>query len=258
MPLRCPPRHRSTSAGCETCPPEHRYVKKTNECAPCAPGTKLLGNSCLPTCDGLTPPGTASKCVSAATTAIGPRTFGRETEVSRFLPHGAFNFTSPNAVGEKRRGTPCVEISVEAIRKKDTKTQKRGERYVKKVPLPYACPIGTKFVENTGHCSDGSEPTINESCGPRSAPCATARQTCPVQFVFKGGEAHLRFCGKKRGQPAPLVKVGDDPVRAQQLARNACAAWESSTKRNAKGQVTRPGRYTPEVYAAPLGGVRRR
>ncbi|MGL4258001.1 MAG: hypothetical protein ACRCSL_16830 [Microbacterium sp.] len=210
-------------------------------------------------CAGVTPGEGQSKC-SGTTTVITPKSFGRETRVSRFLPHGAFTFSSPNTVTAPPRGTPCVKISVEAIRKRDTKKQKRGETYFKKVDLPYACPTGTKFLEAKGRCSDGSEPTLNRSCGSRGKPCSSVRQTCPVQFVFKNGDPYLRFCGE-RGKPAPLVKV-ENPTQAQALAQEACAEWEATTVRYGtepgSGRVGLPGRYTADVYKAPLGGLRRR
>lgn len=215
-------------------------------------------------CAGITPGADQTKC-SSTTTPITSKSFGRETRVSRFLPHGAFTFSSPNTVTAPSRGTPCVQISVEAVRKRDTKKQQRGEKYFKKVKLPYACPTGTKFLEASGRCSDGSEPAPNRSCGSRGTPCSTVRQTCPVQFVFKNGEPHLRFCGA-RGKPAPLVKV-ENPTQAQALARKACAEWEATTVRYLDGKVGLPGQYTnrykpdPETRAiteAPLGRLRRR
>jgi len=222
-------------------------------------------------CAGITPGADQTKC-SSTQTVITEKSFGRDTRVSRFLPHGAFTFTSPNAVPSPARGTACVKVSVEAVRKRDTKKQKRGEKYLKKVDLPYACPTGTKFIEAKGRCSDGSEPTPNRSCGSRGKPCGSVRQTCPVQFVFKGGETYLRFCGE-RGKPAPLVKV-ENPTEAQALAQEACDAWEATAVRypqgtqgplNPKtgkhadwsGKVKTPGQYTPKVYAAPLGRLRR-
>lgn len=230
-------------------------------------------------CAGSTPGEGQSKC-SGTTTTITSKSFGKNTVVSRFLPHDAFTFSSPNAVQAPPRGTPCVKVSVEAIRKRDTKKQKRGEKYFKKLDLPYACPTGTKFIEASGRCSDGSEPTLNRSCGSRGKPCSSVRQTCPVQFVFKGGDTYLRFCGEKRGQPAPLVKV-TNPTEAQAKAQEACDAWSKTTVRygdvaaaraagrpdceattrdgkKIKGQVCVPGRYTPEIYQAPLGRLRRR
>lgn len=210
-------------------------------------------------CAGSTPGEGQRKC-SGTTTAITSKSFGKNTVVSRFLPHGAFTFSSPNAVQAPPRGTPCVKVSVEAVRKRDTKKQKRGEKYFKKLDLPYACPTGTKFIEASGRCSDGSEPTPNRSCGSRGKPCSSVRQTCPVQFVFKGGDTYLRFCGE-RGQPAPLVKV-TDPTQAQALAQKACNEWEATTARYGdqpgSGRVGLPGRYTPEIYQAPLGRLRRR
>jgi hypothetical protein len=209
-------------------------------------------------CTGITPGPGQTKC-SSTQTEITPKSFGRETRVSRFLPHGAFTFTSPNAVPPPVRGTPCVKVSVAAVRKKDTKKQKRGETYFKKVDLPYACPTGTKFLEASGRCSDGSEPTPNRSCGSRSKPCSSVRQTCPVQFVFKNGEPHLRFCGE-RGKPAPLVKV-EDPLQAQKLAQEACDEWNATTLRYGdipgKGKVGIPGLYTKNIYEAPLGRLPR-
>lgn len=203
---------------------------------------------------------TGRACVGA-TVRVDPRSFGREIKVSRFLPHGYFDFTSSNAIPAKSKSdkSVCVKIEVEAVRKKG---ERKGDKYPKKVDLPYACPPRTKF-EN-GRCSDGSEPVLNPSCGSRGKPCATERQTCPVQFVFKAGEPHLRFCGEK-GQRAPLVKVSS-PKEAQELARKACARWESTTKRYPEGsvrgdkkvggQVKERGRYTSEVYKAPLGRFR--
>jgi hypothetical protein len=210
------------------------------------------------------PKGTRA-CIGSSVT-IAPRSFGTEIEVSRFLPHGSFTFTSPNAIPAKDKSDKrkCITIQVDAIRKKNTKTSVKGEKYKKTVKLPYACPPGTSFAR--GRCSDGSEPTPHLSCGSRGAPCATARQTCPVQFVFKAGEPHLRFCGE-RGQKAPLVRVST-PEQAQELATKACTAWERSTKRYPEGamqgkkkiagQIKKPGRYTPDIYKAPLGGLRRR
>lgn len=215
-------------------------------------------------CEGTIPGEGQNKCAGPQI-AITRKSFGRETRVSRFLPHGAFTFTSPNAVKPPERGTPCVRVNVEAIRKRDTAKQKRGEKYLKKVDLPYACPSGTKFIESRGRCSDGSEPVPNVSCGARGRPCSSVRQTCPVQFVFKNGEPHLRFCGE-RGKPAPLVRV-ENPVQAQLLAQKACDTWEASTVRTEEGRVGLPGRYTnpykpdPDteiIRTAPLGRIRRR
>lgn len=219
-------------------------------------------------CAGGAVPGPGQRSCVGTQTKITDKSFGRETRVSRFIPHGAFTFTSPNAVPPLERGTACVRVTVEAVRKKDTKTQRRGELYQKKVDLPYACPTGTKFLEERGRCSDGSEPKPHVSCGARGKPCSTVRQTCPVQFVFKNGEPHLRFCGE-RGKPAPLVKV-TDPSQAQKLAQEACNRWEKTAKRypegtqgplNPKtgrhadwsGRLKTPGKYTRDVYKAPLG-----
>lgn len=206
------------------------------------------------TCPNGSRPDPEKRSCVGGSVRVQPKSFGREIEISRFLPHGSFKFTSPNVISAKSKDdkSVCVNIQVEAIRKKNTKTAAKGTKYQKNVKLPYACPPKTKFVN--GKCSDGSEPKPHISCGNRGTPCGTDRQTCPVQFVFKAGVPHLRFCGAK-GQKAPLVKV-TNPKEAQALATKACAQWERTTRRDAKGRIETPGQYTKNIYKAPLGRLR--
>lgn len=61
-----------------------------------------------------------------------------------------------------------------------------------------------------------------------SAPCGTARKTCPVQLVFDRGQPKLRFC-RTKNEPGHLVAVSS-AEEAQRIASEACDCWRKNRK----------------------------
>lgn len=86
--------------------------------------------------------------------------------------------------------------------------------------------------------------TTGEGYGAR--PCATNRETCPVQLFFKKGVPHLRFCYEK-GKPG-FVHAVKDPIEAQKLAVKACECWSQ----------TRDFRKCARGAQMELGGLKRK
>lgn len=64
----------------------------------------------------------------------------------------------------------------------------------------------------------------------QTPPCATSRETCPVQLIFDEGTPKLRFC-KKAGNKKPgyTVRVSN-AEEAQKIAESACACWKRNKK----------------------------
>jgi len=165
-----------------------------------------------------------------------------------------FDYWTASAVasvpGAKDR-TSCVTERVEYL----GKTKGVQAKKTKTVSLPFRCPPGAEAVKvgkgATGKsvCLLGDkpqkgaldrrqlvDPVRDWSCGPKSKPCGTSRKTCPVQFVWREGKPHLRFCKTRMtedGLPAPApgpgwlvpIKSADE---AAKLAKSACERWSAN------------------------------
>jgi hypothetical protein len=154
-----------------------------------------------------------------------------------------FDYWTASAVssmpGAKERAT-CVTERVEYL----GKTAGVQTKKTKDVRLPFRCPPGAEVVRvgkgelGKSVCMLGGkavDPVRDWSCGPKGKPCGTSRKTCPVQFVWREGKPHLRFCKTRMtedGLPAPAPGPGwlvpmKTAAAASKLAKEACARWSA-------------------------------
>lgn len=159
----------------------------------------------------------------------------------------AFDYWTASAVPKtsaKERETCLTEVVKYVGKTKGQKTEK-----TKAVRLPFRCPPGAELRRpskgSTGSAQcflDGKkvEPVRDWSCGPSGTACGTLRETCPVQFVWKAGKPHLRFCrsqiatsGTKTGKPIPVKGPGylfpvTSVEEAVRLSEGACSRWREN------------------------------
>jgi hypothetical protein len=144
----------------------------------------------------------------------------------------------------ERLQLPKVNVSGEIVGARG-----EGGKVVGAVPFVYTSPsarpktsmaqrreAGCRFVKQTN--KSGKQVTkldprdaMRPECQPQtSAPCATARASCPVQLVFSEGRPALRFCMEK-GERGP-AKYFSDVEEAAEFAMKACAEWSKNGRFN--------------------------
>lgn len=57
-------------------------------------------------------------------------------------------------------------------------------------------------------------------------PCGQKRRGCPVQLVFRRGQAQLRFCKRAGNKQYGYVVNVNSPQEAREAAAKACAVWK--------------------------------
>jgi len=150
--------------------------------------------------------GKPSPTVFEACSGSGCEITHRAARVSRVAFYPGFSYTTPSAINE---ASPV-------------KKRSRAERRE----------MGCRFEQIAYKTKKGVKKTktivadTRAECQDPGIPCPTKRQTCPVQLIFRRGQAMLRFCQQQK--KAGYVIGVSSAKEAQKRAAAICKCWDDN------------------------------